>query len=219
LRVCIFSDVHANLPALESFVELTRADVDSYVCLGDVVDYGPWNDECLEMIHALPGAVLLEGNHERLFLGTEPIEHEIELVQEFFSKSIEHFSRRDLITNLPAEYFLNGFVCSHTIDGGKVYADTLIEPRTNCFIGHTHHLFRVVRSGRTIVNCGSVGQHRGRGTTLTWAVYDTDHDDVTLHEAPYPVERFISELVAHGYPGRCVEYLQQLCARRGGGPG
>lgn len=219
MKVCIFSDVHANLPALETFVKLTRDQVDSYVCLGDIVNYGPWNDECLEIIHALPGAVVLEGNHERLFLGTESIEHEIELVQEFFAESIAHFSRRDLIANLPAEHLLDGFVCSHTIDGCKVYADTLIEPRTNCFIGHTHHLFRVVRCGRTIVNCGSVGQHRGRGTTLTWAVYDTDHGEVILHEAPYPVERFISELVARGYPGRCVDYFHRLCARGGSDPG
>ena len=62
VRVAVFSDVHGNLPALEVFVKSTRGQVDMYVCLGDVVDYGPWNDECLEMTMGLPNIVLLEGN-------------------------------------------------------------------------------------------------------------------------------------------------------------
>ena len=70
MRYAVFSDVHANLPALERFVDQTRAEVDAYICLGDVVNYGPWNDECLDLVISLPGIVYIEGNHERLFCGT-----------------------------------------------------------------------------------------------------------------------------------------------------
>jgi predicted phosphodiesterase len=213
VRVCVFGDVHANLPALETFVRLTRGQVDAYVCLGDVVDYGPWNDECLEIVHALPGAVVLEGNHERLFLRTELIEHESWLVREFFAKSIGYFRRRDLITGLPVSHPLGGFVCTHTIQGRKVYADTPVEATTDCFIGHTHHLFQVERSGRRIVNCGSVGQNRGRGGTLTYAIYDTVSESVALREEPYPMDDFIRELAARGYPQRCVDYYREIQSR------
>src|SRR6266568_7168235 len=68
LIVAVFGDVHANLPALETFLGQVEGHVDAYLCLGDVVNYGPWNDECLERITALPEVTLLEGNHERLFL-------------------------------------------------------------------------------------------------------------------------------------------------------
>ena len=89
--IAILSDVHGNLPALEKFVQRTRPIADSYLCLGDVVNYGPWNDECLELIHSLPGIVFIEGNHERLFLGTEPIQDEIALVREFYAHSMKYF--------------------------------------------------------------------------------------------------------------------------------
>lgn len=211
--MCVFSDVHANLPALETFVQRTSGSVDAYVCLGDVVNYGPWNDECLEVVHALPGAVVLEGNHERLFLGTEPIEHELDLVQAFFAKSIEYFSRRELIADLPVTHRLDAYLCTHTIDGRKVYADTPIEVAENCFIGHTHHPFIVERSGKRIVNCGSIGQNRGRGDTLSYAVYDAKDGGVTLETAPYPVDRFLRELVARRYPQRCIDYYLEIRSR------
>ena len=71
MRLAIFSDVHGNLPALELFVADTERVVDGYVCLGDVVNYGPWSDECVELVCSLPNIIYLEGNHERMFLGEE----------------------------------------------------------------------------------------------------------------------------------------------------
>src|ERR1039458_6931233 len=67
--VALFSDVHGNLPALELFLSKMEGVADRFICLGDVVDYGPWNDECLERIAQLPNVSMPEGNHERLFLG------------------------------------------------------------------------------------------------------------------------------------------------------
>ena len=68
-----------------------------YVCLGDVVNYGPWNDECLEAISSLPNIVLLEGNHERLFRGDDPIDNELALVRQFYADSRSSFTRTDPI--------------------------------------------------------------------------------------------------------------------------
>ena len=116
----VFSDVHANLPALETFVRSTERVADAYLCLGDVVNYGPWNDECLELVHSLPNVVLLEGNHERLFLGLDPIEEELPLVREFYRHSVPGFLRRDLISGLPASCVLGAFLCVHTLEGRKI---------------------------------------------------------------------------------------------------
>ena len=206
MMIAILSDVHANLPALEQFVLCTRDTADAYVCLGDVVNYGPWNDECLELIHSLPGIVLLEGNHERLFLGTDAIAHQLPLVQAFYDHSIQSFSRPDLISGLPAFHALDSFVCTHTINERKIYAYTDIEVAHDYIIGHTHHQFLVRRSGRVIANCGSIGQNRARIEMLSYALYDTVSRRLTLHEAPYPFDKFVSELSARGYPRPCIDY-------------
>ena len=113
--VAVFSDVHGNLPALNAFLAATRAIVDQYLCLGDVVNYGPWNDECLEIVASLPGVRFIEGNHERLFLGADPIETQPPLVLEFYEHSSRSFSRRDLIRDLADECELGSFLCRHTL--------------------------------------------------------------------------------------------------------
>lgn len=206
MRVAVFSDVHGNLLALERFVEATRHSVDAYLCLGDVVDYGPWNDECLEIVRELPGITFLEGNHERLFQGTEDLGHELPLVQDFYRHSRKFFSRADLIAGLPRQAKLGAFECSHTIGGQSIYPNTAIEIERNCMIGHTHHQFKIQRSGFLIVNPGSVGQNRKWIDMVDYAIFKTATGTIHLHSIPYDVDLFLTELRRRGYPEQCVAY-------------
>lgn len=206
MKIAILSDVHGNLPALERFLGCVRGRVGGYVCLGDVVNYGPWSNECLQVIHGLPNVVFIEGNHERLFLGSEDISKEIPLVQEFFRHSKLGFTRKDLIVNLPRSHRLGTFVCVHTIDGLNIYPDTTYEPRGDYFIGHTHHQFHLRRSGGQIVNCGSIGQNRRYIDLINYAVFDTESGDVELCAEPYDFRRFVNELIAREYPRACLDY-------------
>jgi predicted phosphodiesterase len=208
MRIAIFSDIHGNLPALEAFVADTRADVDMYVCLGDVVNYGPWNDECLELTLSLPGIILLEGNHERLFLGHEDIAHELPLVQQFYHHSIQNFTRRDLILDLPAEHPIGTFTCTHTIAGQRIYRDTAIEVDRDYLIGHSHHAFHIERTGFHIVNCGSIGQNRRRLDYFSYVLFDTASSRFTLTEREYPVAPLLTEMIRQGYPQPCLDYYR-----------
>jgi predicted phosphodiesterase len=68
LRLGILSDIHANLPALDAVVRaLERRGIDRYVCLGDIVGYGPFPEECLARVRELTTDVVA-GNHELLVL-------------------------------------------------------------------------------------------------------------------------------------------------------
>jgi predicted phosphodiesterase len=206
MNVAVFSDVHGNLIALERFIEATRDQVDAYLCLGDVVNYGPWNDECLEIVRQLPGITLLEGNHERLFLGKEDIHHESALVQDFYDHSIRGFSHADLITGLPCCTRVGIFDCIHTIDGRSIYQDTPIEIGRNYIIGHTHHQFQIDRSGFMIVNPGSVGQNRRWIDMVDYLILDTVSGEIAIHSVPYDFDRFLSELLLRRYPEDCIRY-------------
>ena len=191
---------------MERFVRATRASVDAYLCLGDTVNYGPWNDECLEMIQGLPGIMVLEGNHERLFLNPDTVQGEILLVQKFFDRSYKFFSRRDLINALPTEVDLGKFGCTHTIGGSYVYADSDIVVDRNYVLGHTHHQFRIERSGFELVNPGSVGQNRRYIDAVDYAVLDTESQYIDLYSEVYDFDLFRSELICRGYPQECVDY-------------
>ena len=67
MRTAIYSDIHGNLPALELAIKDSVA-VDGYIILGDVVNYGPWSNECVELIESLKNCTKLVGNHEVYFI-------------------------------------------------------------------------------------------------------------------------------------------------------
>ena len=51
MKYAIISDIHGNLEALnEVLSEIDRAGVDSILCLGDVVGYGPNPNECVDIV-------------------------------------------------------------------------------------------------------------------------------------------------------------------------
>jgi len=46
MKIIMFSDIHANLPALEAFfAHAERHEADVMYCLGDLVGYNIWPDE------------------------------------------------------------------------------------------------------------------------------------------------------------------------------
>ena len=66
--LAIFSDVHANLPALEAVlrdldVRLGRGEVDAAYCLGDLVGYATWPNEVATAIQER-GIPTLAGNYD-----------------------------------------------------------------------------------------------------------------------------------------------------------
>lgn len=69
MRIGIFSDVHANLAALETVVEeLQKHSIDTYICLGDVVGYGASPNECCDIVRDLTSVVIM-GNHDAAVSG------------------------------------------------------------------------------------------------------------------------------------------------------
>lgn len=51
MKIALFSDIHANLPALEAFFQdVEKRDIDSIYCLGDLVGYNIWPNEVTEAI-------------------------------------------------------------------------------------------------------------------------------------------------------------------------
>ncbi len=71
MRYAIISDIHGNLPALQHVLEqLAEANIDRYLCLGDIVGYGAQPNECCEAVQNLH-AICIRGNHEQGVLQPE----------------------------------------------------------------------------------------------------------------------------------------------------
>jgi diadenosine tetraphosphatase ApaH/serine/threonine PP2A family protein phosphatase len=69
MRVAVFSDIHANLPAFEAVLgDIEEVGVDERWCLGDVVGYGASPDACVDLVTETCDACLV-GNHDLAALG------------------------------------------------------------------------------------------------------------------------------------------------------
>lgn len=70
--LALFSDIHANLPALEAVLEdIARRDVDGLYCLGDLVGYATWPNEVVQTIRARRIPTLAGNYDEGVGLGSD----------------------------------------------------------------------------------------------------------------------------------------------------
>lgn len=64
MKIALFSDIHANLPALEAcLADMDRQSPDAIYCLGDLVGYHVWPNEVVEMIRSRRIPVIM-GNYD-----------------------------------------------------------------------------------------------------------------------------------------------------------
>ena len=65
MKLALFSDVHANLPALEAVLMDVdrREDLDAVYHLGDLVGYAPWPNETVALVRAR-GIQGVAGNYD-----------------------------------------------------------------------------------------------------------------------------------------------------------
>ena len=69
MRYGIFSDTHANLPALEAVMRAFEAEkIDALICLGDTVGYGSQPNECCDIVRRVAKYTIL-GNHDAAVAG------------------------------------------------------------------------------------------------------------------------------------------------------
>lgn len=65
MRIGVFQDVHANLPALEQAIKFFKeASCQKIVHVGDLLGIGPFPKECLELALRIDEMELIMGNHD-----------------------------------------------------------------------------------------------------------------------------------------------------------
>ena len=72
-RIAVISDIHSNIYALEAVLKdiQKRKVIDEIICLGDVVGYYAYPNECIELIREHCSICML-GNHDAGVIGDEP---------------------------------------------------------------------------------------------------------------------------------------------------
>ena len=120
MRIALFSDIHANLPALEACLKnIEKQKADAIYCLGDLVGYNIWPNEVINEIRKR-GIPTIAGNYDFGIGRTSDDcgcaykeEHEKEMgkISVSFTNSIVKEDERKYLRTLPAhikiEFHLN----------------------------------------------------------------------------------------------------------------
>ncbi len=218
MKYAIISDIHGNLEALQSVLkEIEGKEVDSILCLGDVIGYGPNPNECVELIKE-NADIVLAGNHDHAPLGKIDISYFNPWARSAIEWTREQLTdeSREFLLSLPLKTEVDGFTIVHSTPYNPHewnYIITIGDAIKNfpefenqvCFIGHSHVPMgislsegddcRVVKDNplkmnkklRYIINVGSVGQPRDLDPRAAFGIYDNSKMEYRLCRVDYDV--------------------------------
>ena len=210
MRYLIFGDVHGNLPALEALLKVEKNNYDRLISHGDIVNYGPWSNECVQLLSTLPGLIALKGNHEDNYINGN-YSGSNKVAKTFFEFCYPKFSQFDLIEKYGISFNLFDFEVTHTIGGIYIYPDTdlsQIQLVKNYIIGHSHYQFDRIVDGRRIINTGSIGQNRKMINVAEYIMYDDVEKTIKMKTFDYDIDTVINKMESEDYPQLCVDYYR-----------
>ena len=238
MRCAILGDIHANIHAFEAVV----ADARAYGCtefqlLGDVVGYGAFPSECVELARSLTRICVL-GNHDQAAAA------EITLADfsEAASVSLEwtrgklSADQRSWLGALMPRRQVRGTTLVHAsldspLSWGYVRSlataelSMALQGLPVCFIGHTHVPIGYVHGGeefslgtgegisldpksKYLINAGSVGQPRDGDWRAAYLIHDEDEHGLWLRRVEYDVESAASAVLTAGLPEKLATRLR-----------
>ena len=102
MQIALFSDIHANLPALEAFfADIDKRKPDAIYCLGDLVGYNIWPNEVINKIR-LRRIATIAGNHDLKVKMAEEGDAEIIIDGKNFAYQLVGKEEKDYLLSLPS---------------------------------------------------------------------------------------------------------------------
>jgi predicted phosphodiesterase len=236
MRFAIFGDIHANLHAFETVLADAKAQACThYVCMGDIVGYNAFPQQCLDIVRKLDCPVV-KGNHDEQASMIGEQEGFNPLAEEAMNWTRRQLSTedKDWLRSLRMQRQVRDFTIVHaTLDTphkwGYVFnqldaaASFSYQHTSVCFIGHTHSPKAYIRDGsvRTValdvlqlqvgkkylINVGSVGQPRDGDWRAAYCIYDTTSNEIHLRRLEYDIVGAQQAILDAGLPRKLAERL------------
>jgi len=159
VKVAVISDVHSNLPALETVLEAIEGEqVEELWCLGDLVGYNAHPEECARMVLDVAD-VCLAGNHDLAVQGTIDLDefHGDAAVAARWTRDVLDPAAMQLLDRLEPEGFARGVALYHGSARDPVWEYVLSDEGALAtleladsplvLVGHSHVALQVVQSG------------------------------------------------------------------------
>ncbi|WP_440946838.1 metallophosphoesterase family protein [Methanosarcina sp. T3] len=215
MKILLIADIHANLEALRTILEVPY---DRAICLGDIVDYGPDPDKCIELLQK-KNIPTIRGNHDNAVAFKVDCQcgykyKHLSIATREYTWEILDQSQMEYLQKLP-------LVIREEIDGKKLFLThasprsifEYIKPETTdeaimamladpmepvdaefLVVGHSHIPMNRELGTLTIINPGSVGQPRDGDTRAGCAVFDTETGGAEFLRLDYDIDAVCAKI-------------------------
>ncbi len=219
VRIAVISDIHSNIYGLEAVLKdiEKRRNIDEIICLGDIVGYYPFPNECVDLVRE-KCSISMYGNHDAGVVGDEPAFYFNPIAYEMIIWTKKFLKKNNLIwlSKLPRKkiierngkkiYLVHGspFQTFDYFDApsGSEWKNMLKEASEKTmtdmlFVGHTHIPIKDRYKKFHVLNPGSVGQPRNGKPGAYYSIVNTTPLNVTMVQVKYdhkPVQEKMKEL-------------------------
>lgn len=228
MKIAVISDIHGNLYALMRALEdIEDQKVDTIICLGDLVGYGPHPNEVIAMIKR-KNIICLKGNYD-----ASVVDENYTFIRE---NSINSFSLPWAVEELRAanRFYLNSLPTSITLEfeGKKILfvhgspnkineymlkdGDNTSEIMTNLkedvlVCAHTHIPSIKQFEDKLFVNDGSIGKPKIGRPNPTYCILDVERNrpiKAEIREINYEVKRIVKDMTMLKFPETLIRSFE-----------
>ena len=218
--IAVLSDIHGNQAALKAVMNnilIQHPEVEAFVLLGDLIDYGPHSNEVIELITAIEIPIFCNiwGNHEQAVMtgeysrfssarGVACAKHTSDILDEsarkYIDERMEHAGIQIFCIEEKKCMAVHGSLSDPYWK--SITADDEISGYENydyIFSGHSHlpHYFEKYykadapetrnRKKVIFINPGSVGQPRNINNKAQYVILDTNTENIQFVKVSYDI--------------------------------
>ncbi len=219
MKELLISDIHGNLEALEEVLSLERWN--KVYCMGDLVDYGPNPEECVQLIRKISTSVV-RGNHDNAVAFDVDCRcgYEIkELSQEVRKFTVEEISEgiREYLGRLPLVDTIDNKFLTHGVPENMfsyIKPDTPEDEfsafseveRDTVLLGHSHIPMDRKIGEKRFVNPGSLGQPRDGDRRGAYAFFEGG--ELIFSRIEYDIDTTVDKMKEANLPSRAIRILR-----------
>ncbi|WML33721.1 metallophosphoesterase family protein [Clostridium sp. OS1-26] len=227
MKIAVISDVHGNLEALKAALEsIEKLKVDTIVCLGDLVGYGPYPNEVIELIRDQKIMNIL-GNYDAAVLEEKfnyIRDNEVnKFCMPWAAKELKEENRlylRSLPRQIVLEfenkkiYFVHGSIRSINEylkeDSREVEEVMKIFEGDILVCAHTHIPYKKFYGNKLLLNDGSIGKPKIGRSNGTYLIIDIDKEKIEseIVEFTYDYEKTARAMEEKKIHASCINNIR-----------
>ena len=227
MKIAVISDIHGNLEALTAALkDIEQKKPDTIVCLGDLVGYGPFPNEVVQLIRERKIMNII-GNYDAAVLEEKFNYIRDNEVNKFcmpWAAKVLNDENRAYLRSLPRQivlqyenkniYFVHGSIRAineYLKEGSKEVEEVMSEFSGDILVcAHTHIPFKKFFGDKLLLNDGSIGKPKIGRPNGTYLIINIEKENLETEiiEFKYDYDKTANAMEQKGIHKNCINSIR-----------